>query len=90
MSPLSVILSFLSGFLTGLFFFHHLFVSVKRSILSGKKELRFWLRYLIISLSALLTVLTFREAFVFFLPGFYISRLTYSFLVLRMGSKDES
>jgi len=85
-----LVLSFLIGFLSGLLFFHHLFLSARRAILKKKRDLRFRFRFLFLALVALLTVLIFGKGSILFLPGFYLSRLTYSFILLRIGSRDGS
>lgn len=84
------VLSFLIGFFSGLLFFHHLFLSARRAILKRERDLRFRFRFLFLSLIALFTVLTFGKASILFLPGFYLSRLTYSLILLRIGSRDGS
>ena len=89
MSLEKLFLSFLLGFLTGLFYFHHLYISLKRSLSKGKRKTGFLLRFSLLSLLLVPLALYFKESFLSFPLGFFLSRLTYSLFLLRIGKSGD-
>ncbi|WP_456399650.1 N-ATPase subunit AtpR [Persephonella sp.] len=72
------IISFIVGFIGGLFYFNHLYKSSKNAILSKRKSLRIFYRLIPFTILAFLIAYFFKTGIIFFLIGFYISRLTYT------------
>ncbi len=83
MNGLDLVLSFLTGFLSGIGYFHHLLISSQKAIIKRKNSTGFIFRFIPFSIIALSVAVVFREGIILFLIGFYISRLTYTNFVLR-------
>ena len=83
MNGIDLVFSFLTGFLSGIGYFHHLLISSQRAILNRKKSTGFIFRFIPFSIAALSVAIIFRDGIILFLAGFYISRLTYTNFVLR-------
>ncbi|HHG73997.1 MAG TPA: hypothetical protein ENK22_03050 [Persephonella sp.] len=83
MNGIDLVFSFLTGFLSGIGYFHHLLISSQRAILNRKKSTGFIFRFVPFSIVALSVAVVFREGIILFLIGFYVSRLTYTNFVIR-------
>jgi hypothetical protein len=77
MKVLIYLLLFFLGFLSGIFFFKHLFKNSKEAILKKKRSTGFFRRFIPFSIVAVLVAYYFKTGIIFFLLGFYISRLTF-------------
>ncbi|WP_457600170.1 N-ATPase subunit AtpR [Hydrogenivirga sp.] len=84
MSPEGLLLSVVSGYLSGLLFFYHLFVDVRRAVSHKRRELHFLRRFLPFAAFATFCAYHLKSDFILFPLGFYLSRLTASFVVFRM------
>ncbi len=87
MSVEGVIISFILGFFSGLLFFCHLFLDIRRSLREKKRQIHFWRRFLFLGVLSGICAYSFKGGFVSFPLGFYLSRLTFSALILRIGDR---
>ncbi|GAB6072988.1 hypothetical protein JCM14244_13650 [Venenivibrio stagnispumantis] len=66
---------FFLGFITGVFYFLHLYNSVKKAILKRKNKLKFFERFLVFAVISIFVAYLFKIGIIAFLIGFYISRV---------------
>ncbi|ACO03353.1 MAG TPA: ATP synthase subunit I [Persephonella sp.] len=74
-------LLFFLGYLCGILFFNHLFKSSKEAILKKKRSTGFFRRFIPFSVVAVAVAYFFKIGILFFLLGFYLSRLTFTRLL---------
>ena len=78
-----LLISFLFGFLTGVFYFLHLYKSTKNAILKRKKKLRFFVRFFVFAVVSIFVAYLFKIGIIAFLVGFYISRILIQYLIYK-------
>ncbi len=87
MSLEGIVLSLILGYFSGLLFFYHLLLDVRRVLTERKGGLRFWRRFFLFGAFAGACAYYLESNFISFPLGFYLSRLTFSVLLLRMGDR---
>ncbi len=76
-------LSFLSGIISGVFFFNHLYKGIKKAILRRKKSTGFLYRAVPVLSVAFLVAYFFKYGVILFLAGFFISKFIYQYLIYK-------
>ncbi len=85
MKPETALLCLILGYLTGLLYFSHLLLSLLKSLSQKKPRMNYWKRYLAILFIIVPGTLLCKESFALFPLGFFLSRLTLTLTVLRIG-----